>query len=268
LQQHFGVGIVLTFIHICSTSKRSIAYMLRQFKVKLLMSFTITDQYVVLITDGAPNGPSMKDVRTAANNLRSSNPNIKIITIGLSTKDVYGGSQMLYDIADYVGGVKQFYEAEKASDLEYILLYILNSIIAKGLVRGTITDTIDSAFYPVDENGNPISAGVYNASGKIDNAQYSDYVSNGKPTTAHANETFYTWEQIGDKWRITWYNQEIGWNDDDSSTGNPWTGNSTYSFNKQSGCIFRAFTYQANARCSKSSASRMQVRNCPTEKSG
>ena len=181
-------------------------------------------QYVILVTDGAPNGPTMNDVRTAATNLKAQYPNVKIFSIGLSTKDVDGGSQMLYDIADSVDGVRQFYEAEKAKDLEYILLKILQTIMAKGLVRGTITDTIDSAFYPVDTSGNPLSVGVYNAKGIINGAQISDYVSGGKPTTAHANEAFYTWEQVGNEWKVTWYNQEIGWDDNDPTTGSPWAG--------------------------------------------
>ena len=186
---------------------------------------TGSNQYVILVTDGAPNGAAMNDVRAAANNLKSQYPNVKIFTIGLSTKDVDGGSQMLYDIADEVGGQKQFYEAEKAQDLEYILLKILRTIMAEGLVRGTVTDTIDKGFYPVDAQGNPLSAGVYRANGtRIQNAQISNYVSNGKPTAAHQNEVFYTWEQVGDEWKITWYNQEIGWDDNNASTGNPWTG--------------------------------------------
>ena len=160
-------------------------------------------QYLILVTDGAPNGPSIQDVKDAAANLKSQYPNVKIFTIGLSTKEVDGGSEMLYEIADEIDGQKQFYEAEKAQDLEYILLKILRTIMAEGLVRGKITDTIDSAFYPVDINGNPLSAGVYNASGKIDGVQIGDYVTGGKPTTAHADEAFYTWEQVGDEWLIT-----------------------------------------------------------------
>jgi len=184
------------------------------------------DKYVILVTDGAPNGATMNDVISAANRLKSED-GVKLITIGLSTKDVDGGSQMLKTIANDVDGdgVPEFYEAEKAKDLEYILLRILRSILAKGIVRGTITDTIDKGFYPVDSQGNPLSAGVYNANGtRIQNAQISNYVSNGKPTPAHQNEAFYIWEQVGDEWKITWYNQEIGWDDNDSSTGNPWTG--------------------------------------------
>ena len=182
-------------------------------------------QYLILVTDGAPNGPSIQDVIDAARNLKRQYPNIKIFTIGLSTKDVDGGSAMLYEIADTIDGQKQFYEAEKAQDLEYILLKILRTIMTKGLVRGKITDTIDKGFYPVDVQGNPISTGVYSADGtRISGVQISDYVSNGKPTTAHQNEAFYTWEQVGDEWKITWYNQEIGWDDNDTTTGNPWTG--------------------------------------------
>ena len=175
-----------------------------------------TDKYVILVTDGAPNGPTMNEVRTAAQNLKNAYPGLKIISIGLSTQDVDGGSQMLFDIADDIGGIRQFYEAEKANDLEYILLKILRTIMAKGLVRGTITDTIDSAFYPVDADGNPLTAGVYNSiGGKINGAQVGSYTS---------SDPYYTWEQVGDNWKITWYNQEIGWDDDDLRTGEPWNG--------------------------------------------
>lgn len=183
------------------------------------------DRYVILVTDGAPNGASMADVEAAARRLKTEDK-VKLITIGLSTKDVDGGSTLLKTIADDVDGdgTKDFYEAEKASDLKHILSRILQSIMAKGLVRGKVTDTIDKGFYPVDAQGNPLSAGVYKNGARIPNAQISSYVSNGKPTNAHANEAFYTWEQVGDEWKITWYNQEIGWNDNDASTGNPWTG--------------------------------------------
>ena len=183
------------------------------------------DRYVILVTDGAPNGASMSDVEAAARRLKTEDK-VKLITIGLSTKDVDGGSTLLKTIADDVdgNGTKDFYEAEKASDLKYILLKILQSIMAKGLVRGKITDTIDKGFYPVDAQGNPLIAGVYKNGSRVQNAQISDYVSGGKPTSAHANEAFYTWEQVGDEWKITWYNQEIGWDDNDSSTGNPWEG--------------------------------------------
>lgn len=185
-----------------------------------------SDQYVILVTDGAPNGPSMQDVRDAAQNLKTQYPDVKIITVGLSTKDVEGGSQMLYDIADDVDGDGQrdFYEAEKANDLEYILLKILQSIMAKGFVKGTITDTVDKAFYPVDANGKPLSAGVYNTNGFINGAEISDYVSGGNPTAAHKYDEFYTVEQVGDNWKITWYNQKIGWDDGLAETGNPWNG--------------------------------------------
>ena len=183
------------------------------------------DKYVILVTDGAPNGASMQDVKTAATNLKNQD-NVKIISIGLSTKDVDGGSQLLYDIADDVDGDgrKDFYEAEKTNDLEYILMRILRTIMAKGLVKGKITDTIDKGFYPVGSNGDPITAGVYNASGKLINLDISSYVSNGKPSSWHQNEMFYTWEQVGDEWKITWYNQEIGWDDNNTSSGNPWAG--------------------------------------------
>ena len=183
------------------------------------------DRYVILVTDGAPNGVSMSDVEEAAAKLKAED-DVKIITVGLSTKDVDGGSTLLKTIADDVDndGIKDFYEAEKASDLKHILLKILQTIMAKGMVKGKISDSIDSAFYPVNAQGNPLSVGVYNESGKVDGAQISDYVANGTPIGTHQNETFYTWELVNGKWKITWYNQEIGWNDNDPSTGNPWIG--------------------------------------------
>ena len=171
--------------------------------------------------------PTTTEYDADGNLITKTEDGVKLITIGLSTKDVDGGSEMLKTIANDVDGdgIPEFYEAEKAKDLEYILLRILRSIMAKGLVRGTVTDTIDKGFYPVDVLGNPLSAGVYNANGtRIQNARITDYVSNGKPTNAHQNDVFYTWEQVGDEWKITWYNQEIGWNDNNNTTGNPWTG--------------------------------------------
>lgn len=109
--------------------------------------------------------------------------------------------------------------------------------MAKGIVKGTITDTIDSAFYPVDSSGNPLSPGVYSASGVKIGDNVGEYVTSYYKTVqtddgqntylvreTQITDPFYTWEQIDGKWKITWYNQEIGWNDNDSTTGTPWNG--------------------------------------------
>lgn len=128
-------------------------------------------KYAILITDGAPNDSSASDiyndVKRAAEALKV-NKGVTLITVGLSTRNVSEGSLLLKFIAsDYDNtGKKLFFEAESGSDLENVLLEVLQTIISKRIVSGDIEDVIDSAFYPVDSSGMPLAEGYYDLKGQ------------------------------------------------------------------------------------------------------
>ena len=129
------------------------------------LGWTGNTRYLILITDGAPQGGGggtnpdetaaiRQEVRDKADEIRASTgQNVKIITIGLSMKDVEQGRILLYDIADYApnNGPKMFYLAEKTQDLTNILRQILDLILEDATVVGDITDTVNEAFYLVDK---------------------------------------------------------------------------------------------------------------------
>lgn len=130
-----------------------------------------TDRYVVLVTDGAPQGYNTKrgetdqtDViglaRSAATNLKN-NAHVKLITVGLSMDDVTSGKQLLYDLADFDNkGNKMFYLAESGSDLHNIFRQITKVLMEDAVVLGNVTDTVGEAFYLVDKaTGLPLKAG-------------------------------------------------------------------------------------------------------------
>ena len=128
-----------------------------------------TDRYVILVTDGAPQGVRDGEsssinidnvVRTAARNLKN-NSHVKLITVGLSMDSVTSGKQLLYDLADFDNnGNKMFYMAESGSDLENIFRQITKVLMEDAVVLGDITDTVSEGFYLVDKiTGLPLKAG-------------------------------------------------------------------------------------------------------------
>ena len=121
------------------------------------------DRYVILITDGAPQGirtgesnnttisQIISKVREEAQNLKDAQ-HVKFITIGLSMENVTEGKRLLYDLADEdKDGNKMFYMAESASDLPNILRQVTKTIMDKAIVYADVTDTVGEAFYPVDK---------------------------------------------------------------------------------------------------------------------
>lgn len=176
-----------------------------------------TQKYVILITDGAPVSSGAtdevgKDVYKIMENVKAqakvlTDRGITLITVGLSTQNVIGGSNLLYEIASDIDGQRQFYEAESGDDMEAILLKILRTIISHAELRGQVTDTVDPVFYPVDAAGDPISEGLYDMSGAKLNAAPTD-----------GTTPYYQWEHddTTDCWTITWYNQLIGWEDENT----------------------------------------------------
>ncbi|MDO4891099.1 MAG: SpaA isopeptide-forming pilin-related protein, partial [Coriobacteriaceae bacterium] len=115
---------------------------------------------------------------------------IKLITVGLSMKDVEMGTQLLYDIADTVNGKRMFFEAESGDELENILLEIVKNFILPCNVYGDVTDTVGEAFYLVDRTtGKPLKAGDHiSLSGDV-----TDDLS-GAYGTVQADGTTVKWE--------------------------------------------------------------------------
>jgi len=166
-------------------------------------------KYAILITDGAPvvgsrgsiDGKSLdtirNDIGTEAGNLKDQG--VTLITVGLSTQNVLFGSNKLKEIAS-IGedGKRLFFQAEHADDLENILLDILRMIMQQKTVSGEVTDVIDPAFYPVDQNGNPIAEGMY--------------LNDGTPIgdSEHVGKPRYEWRKQDDRWVITYHNQIFG----------------------------------------------------------
>ena len=167
-------------------------------------------KYAILITDGAPvvgskGSIDQKDIDTIRSNIGTEATNLKnqdvtLITVGLSTQNVYFGSNKLKEIAsqDPNGAGKLFFQAEHADDLEGILLDILRRIMNQKTVAGEVTDVIDEAFYPVDQSGKPISEGMY--------------LNDGTPIgyNERVDEPRYEWKKVNNNWVITYYNQEFG----------------------------------------------------------
>lgn len=163
-------------------------------------------KYIILITDGAPNGSIKEgdtnrrvdenDVKAALARLKVKFPDANLITVGLSMKDVITGQKLLYEIATVKDGKPYFYKAEDAEDLTYVLMDILKEVTAKATVQGTVKDPIDPAFYPVDENGNPLEAGTL--IGLDGNVTTSD-----KPHGVLTNNN--------GVWSVEWTNQDFTW---------------------------------------------------------
>ena len=135
-------------------------------------NFSWTADYVILVTDGAPQGVRDGEdsktsneqietwVRTAANNLKN-NSHVKLITVGLSMDNVTSGKRLLYDLADLdSNGNKMFYMAESGSDLQNIFRQITKVLMEDAVVLGDVTDTVGEGFYLVDKTtGMPLKKG-------------------------------------------------------------------------------------------------------------
>lgn len=183
-------------------------------------------RYAILITDGAAvisgsgttwDGKTYQGVQDniVAQAQALKNMGVKLITVGLSTRNVVGGSNVLKNIASD----NLFFEAESGDDLQNILYEILQTVVKNGTSCGQISDEVDEAFYPVLADGTPIPRGTsyYKADGtQIDKQTYDSLA----PWNSR-----YKWEETNGKWKITWENQYIGWDPTDSdSRKQPWKG--------------------------------------------
>ena len=202
-------------------------------------------QVAILITDGAPNttdsgnysDPWGQLINPRATDLK--NRDVELYTLGLSLENVGNNKQALYKIAGKKGdnpgtwngskwsGIDGKYQnnAETGEETIERLMDILRSLEITGNLVGTVSDTVDPAFYPVDSDGYPIQEGVYvkNSNGTVRLGDINDYLqADGKPRqrirgTYTPNPLYnekntieyFTWTEDDGVWTITWYNQLI-----------------------------------------------------------
>ena len=140
---------------------------------------------VVLITDGAPNGCSWGQIQEKAQDLKDRG--IDVFTIGLSVENVDGASEGLLDTSD---GYGYAFDTKDGRGLVEAIETIIEALTTKANMTGSVSDTIDPAFYPVDGEGNPLQP----------NVEYQDEQGNK-----------YTLTKNGDTWTVNWANQSFGW---------------------------------------------------------
>jgi len=159
----------------------------------------------ILITDGAPN---MKDsdnkqipsdtawsmISQEAGALKGTNSsNAKLYTLGLSLDMVGGNNQRNLDgLASEEDGVTRHFNASNGPDIVRAVKDLIDTLMYDVTLEAEVTDVLDPAFYPVDQNGNPIAAGDYK----------------------DENDKRYNWSVVtvdgAQCWKITYYDQEVG----------------------------------------------------------
>ena len=142
-------------------------------------------------------------------NMQGAGENLEIYTMGLSIANVGNNASELAECATQDG--HHSFAVNSGTETANAIKKIVENLLTEVSLFGSITDTVDPAFYPVDINGNPIAPGIYAANGAT--------LSN-PPTD---NSPYYVWENNGGTWKITWHNQTIGWEDNKTVDG-PWSG--------------------------------------------
>ena len=173
---------------------------------------------IILITDGAPSGSTVSAVTSSINYSKQSWPtNSTLITIGLSMKNVEGGSKMLEDVASSKNdGTKWAFDVEKAGQLSQILLTEIlsnsDSVVKTNVsVHGNVVDTISNSFYPVDEKGNALTSGAWIA---------LDGTLTSQSSADAAGQV--VWDDDSKTWQVVWSSQEFG--TESSETPPVWVG--------------------------------------------
>ena len=204
-------------------------------------------QVAILITDGAPNttdsgnysdpwGQLINPRATVLKNL-----DVELYTLGLSLENVGNNKQALYKIAGEKGdnpgtwnastglwsGIDSKYQnnAETGEETIERLMDILRSMEITGNLLGTVSDTVDPAFYPVDLDGYPLQEGVYikNGENTVRLGNINDYLledgtprqrirGTNRPNPLYNEKNtieYFTWTEDEGVWTITWYNQLI-----------------------------------------------------------
>lgn len=176
------------------------------------------DNFVILITDGAPSGnkddpnnPGKKiavtttDVENSATALKNKQ-NVTLVTVGLSMDNVRGGSTMLKNSAsDKSDGGKWCYKANKSGDLANLMVeQIFTSIAKKKLTAATsvIQDTVSDSFYPINpDTKEPLTSGTWiDLEGHVINNPTSEQKKN-------AGQVIYDSEKK--EWRVEWNDQTL-----------------------------------------------------------
>ncbi|MDO5139365.1 MAG: SpaA isopeptide-forming pilin-related protein, partial [Oscillospiraceae bacterium] len=184
----------------------------------------MTDKYLFLITDGAPQGGSKPNNANQAPSTQEaydyavdsaeilSDQGVKIASIGLGTNRVLNAHNLFAEISYTPEGKQQMeYQATDGAKLKNALYYAVMQALTDLTVIGDVTDTIDSAFYPVSTNGTPLEPGDWiNLSG----VKMTDHTS----STAHG---VIGKDNNGD-WTVTWESQDITW--PNSSNPEGWHG--------------------------------------------
>ena len=159
----------------------------------------------ILITDGAPNmryanntqipsDEAWRMIGEKANILKGDNSsNAKLYTLGLSLNMV-GGNNMshLNGLASEEDNVTRHFNADNGPQIASAVKQLIETLVYDARLEAEVTDVIDPAFYPVDQNGTPIAQGDY-------------YDQDGKK---------YTWSKEivngAECWKVTYYDQNVG----------------------------------------------------------
>ena len=173
------------------------------------------NRVVIMVTDGAPNATikvNGNDVTLNWNHIKASaealhdNKDATVYTVGLSIENVNGAEAGLRNAAQAGGG--QSYSAKNSEELVKDILNIVKLYMKEANLKGTLHDDIDSAFYPVKEDGTPITPGFYDVDGTpitLETVQsYNDVNSQ------YYGTEYYLWKNNGGQWSITRYNIEFG----------------------------------------------------------
>ena len=213
---HAGIDAMLRDIDVSGGTRQDLGL------EKALPHFTngsSKKQVAVLITDGAPNPADgnmtkiWQDINTFAGQMKditdADGDHLELYTMGLSLKNVGDNEAKLNAIAtidpDNVGVYPNKYakSVNSGQETSEAVKEIVNSLLNDVSLFGSMTDTVDPAFYPVDINGQPIQAGYYAADGSTLTSVPTD------------NTPYYEWTNNGGTWTITWHNQTFAWADEE-----------------------------------------------------
>ena len=115
-------------------------------------------RYVVLLTDGCPNGVTYDQITTSINKIKSTNT--KLITVGVGLDETNTGLKAAKDYLQANADDNMAYNANDASHLNTIFTQILgqttNSNTPLSVENATITDYIDPRFELTEETRNEL----------------------------------------------------------------------------------------------------------------
>lgn len=108
-------------------------------------------QYVILLTDGAPNGCTEESIRTAASDI-TNDSNRTLITVGVNLDQIKSTIELMEKIATKVDGKPLAFNAASGDELSSVLGSIFQTIIENvSITQAVIKDYIDPRFV-VDES--------------------------------------------------------------------------------------------------------------------